>query len=134
MKLFQGALRVVAAAVLAVSVFSAHPTSATNLIKNGTFEGATWANWIPDVGGTEVQTPFHFTVHTYLQNYPWGDTGCYCLDWITDYASQVLKYAPINPADYNGNVYVADASPLYNVGTWLHQDVSGLVVGQQYAI
>jgi hypothetical protein len=104
-----------------------------SVIQNGTFEGAEYANCCGNPSGTFL-VPFNFTAHTYLSNFAWTNTGCYCLDWVANNGSQVISRAPANPAGYTGNVYVADASPSYDVGTYLLQTLTNLTVGQKYTI
>lgn len=106
--------------------------NAAYLIQNGDFVGARWA--LGPQAGHPVPVAYNFTSHTYLQNFAWGDTGCYCLDWVARNGQQVIQYAPANPIGYHGNVYIADASPQYDVGTFLVQQVGGLTPGQLYQL
>ena len=122
-----------AVAGLLLALGSATPASAGNLLANGDFTGARWALG-PDAGNL-VPLPFNFTSHTYLQDsFAWTDSGCDCLDWVANNGSQVIAHAPANPAGYNGNVYVADASPEFAKGTYLMQTLKGLTVGSLYTV
>lgn len=121
-----------AAATVGVALCALLPANAADTVTvlNGDFVGAVWALG-PDAGQT-APAPFNFTAHTYLHNFAWGDTGCDCLDWVAQNGVQVIAHAPANPVGYSGNVYVADASPSYDQGTYLFQRLSGLTVGQVY--
>lgn len=111
---------------------AASPALAASLLANGDFTGAQYATG--PLAGATVATPFNFTSHTYLQNFAWTDSGCDCLDWVAQNGSQVIAHAPADPAGYHGNVYVADASPSYDRGTYLMQTLGGLTAGKAYRV
>lgn len=112
---------------------TAVPATASSLVANGDFVGAEYPSWAANAG-TAIPTPFSFGVHTYTQNFAWQNTGCGCLDWIAGSGSQITNLnAPANPTGYTGNLYIADASPTYDQGTYLYQTLN-LNAGQTYKV
>lgn len=106
------------------------PASAAVEIRNGDFTGARSAYGSNPL----VPTPMFFGAHTDLLDYGWSNTGSGALSYVLSTGTQGVTHAPSNPAGYSGNIYAADASPLYNAGTYLVQTLTGLTIGQTYAI
>jgi hypothetical protein len=130
-------MRRLVATMLALFCACLMPSIATAdpLVKNGDFTGARYgADAGPALKGTLVPAPYNFTSHSYLTDFAWTNTGCYCLDWVAENGSQVIGYAPGNPLGYAGNVYVADAASPYNHATYLMQTITGLTPGKTYTL
>ncbi len=105
------------------------PATAAVQVLNGDFSGAR-----NSASGQIEPTPIFFGSHTYLTDFAWTNTGSGALSYILDNAAQANLFAPANPAGYSGNIYAADASTVYDQGTYLLQTLSGLTVGQSYVV
>lgn len=119
-------------AVLALGALGSTVASAQT-VQNGNFVGARYATGSI---GTTVPTPFGVGSSSYfLSDFAWSGTGSGALNGIASSGSQVPGlFAPSNPTGYTGNIYYADADPLYSKGVFLLQTLTNLTVGTSYTL